>query len=115
MIFGTLTRDQKAELKDGMEKIAIYYGIDIQQSKLCEESGEYISAVNKANIAYTLGHSTESVERHLDQQLEEYADMAVVWLEVFYLMHPERQKQVLETMLSKVRRQLDRIAKGDQE
>jgi hypothetical protein len=115
MIFGTLTRDQKAELKDGMEKIATHYGIEIQQAKLCEECGEYITEVNKSNIACMMYRPEDSIGRHLDRQSEEFADMAVVWLEVFYLMHPERQKQVLDTMLMKVRRQLDRIEKGDRE
>jgi hypothetical protein len=115
MIFGTLTRDQKAELKDGMEKIATHYGIEIQQAKLIEECGEYCTDVMKSNIAWMLKRSPECIDQHLDRQTEEFADMAVVWLEVFYLMHPERQKQVLDTMLMKVRRQLDRIEKGDRE
>jgi NTP pyrophosphatase (non-canonical NTP hydrolase) len=114
MIFSTLTRDQKAELKDGLRQIAEHYGIEHQQAKLIEECGEYITAVMKTNEAGLLNRSVIEIEDRLDDQLSEFADIGVVWLQLFYLMHPDRRQAVLGEMLFKIRRQITRIEQEEQ-
>lgn len=105
-----LTRDQKAELKDGLEQIAKHYGIELQSVQLVQEMAEYIQAQSKAELAVRTNRPLQEREAAIDHEIEEFADTGVVWLQVFMLMHPDYQKLVVDTMLAKVRRQLARIS-----
>jgi len=106
MIFSDMTRDERAELKDGLRFIAGHYGITHQMSKLLEECGELLTAQMKTTQAFIEGKSLSDL---FDNQHDEFADVGVVWVQVFMLMPKEQRKRVLNTMLTKVRRQLQRI------
>ena len=106
MIFSDMTRDERAELKDGLRFIADHYGITHQMSKLLEECGELLTAQMKTTQAFIEGKSMSDL---FDSQLAEFADVGVVWVQVFMLMSKEERRRVLTTMLTKVRRQLQRI------
>jgi hypothetical protein len=106
-----LTSDQKAELLASLEQISTYYGVELQELQLMQEMAEFIQAHTKAWLACRL-NQTEKMDAAVDHQVEEFADVAVVWLQVFMLMHPDYQKLVVDTMLAKTRRQIKRIEEG---
>ena len=106
MIFSDMARDERAELKDGLRFIADHYGITHQVSKLLEECGELLTAQMKTTQAFIEGKPLSDL---FDNQHAEFADVGVVWVQVFMLMSKEERRRVLTTMLTKVRRQLQRI------
>ena len=80
-----------------IKEIADHYGFTSQANMLCEESAEYMVALNKFRRGKAEAY--ENIK-------EEVADIIVVALQLYYLLGAEDIDKIID---SKIERQLDRI------
>ena len=91
-----------------LKAIAEHYGIQKQVGMLCEESAEFIQAVNKYYRAINTIHYDSQEEKHRYNNLkEELADVIVVALQLRYLFGEEEIDRIIR---KKIKRQIRRIA-----
>jgi NTP pyrophosphatase (non-canonical NTP hydrolase) len=93
-----LDKAHRAFFDAGIDEIGKHYGAQSQLIKLGEECAEFDQALLKC----VQGQPQEHV-------LEEFADVLVVSEQVLRMLDPESRKRVLEIVLFKIKRQIDRI------
>ena len=85
-----------------IEKIATHYGFTSQADMLCEESAEFMVALNKLRRGSPDAY---------DNIKEEVADVLIVARQLRYLLGYEEIDRIIE---EKLERQIQRIANEDQ-
>lgn len=98
-------KDLKIKIGKNLKKIAEHYGVQKQIGMLCEESAEFIQAVNKHQRAINTIHYIPQGET-INNMKEELADVVVIALQLRYLFGED---EIDEIIRRKINRELGRV------